>query len=325
LKLENAIGERETMKLFDIDATREALTFDALIPALRDMFIEGCHVPLRHSHKIAVEGGEEGTVLIMPAWREARYLGIKTVNIYAGNAARGLPGLHSTYMLYDANTGKPLAQIDGNEITSRRTAAASALAASYLARQDASRMVLLGAGRVGSLVPQAYRCVLPITQVEVWDANPDASSRLADQLNAFGFEAAVVKSLPDSVHQADVVTCATLATEPVVYGAWLKPGSHLDLIGSFTPQMREADDDCFRGANVFVDTDEAPQKSGDLLGPLARGAITPADVSRTLAALCRRAIEGRRDSQERTVFKAVGTALEDLAAATLVYQNNIES
>lgn len=157
------------------------------------MFVAGCNVPLRHSHKVTIEGQQEGTVLIMPAWQDGGYLGIKTVNIYPGDAVRGLPGLHSTYVLYDASTGEPLAQMDGNEITSRRTAAASALAASYLARKESSHMVLVGAGRVGSLVPEAYRCVLPISHVSVWDMNEEASDRLVQKLKHQGFDARVRK------------------------------------------------------------------------------------------------------------------------------------
>lgn len=307
------------MKILDSTVTRDALPFPELIGALREMFIEGCHVPLRHNHKIATKSGE-GTVLIMPAWQDGRYLGIKTVNVFPGNAALGLPGLHSTYVLYDARTGAPLAQLDGNEITSRRTAAASALAASYLAREDTARMTLLGAGRVGSLVPEAYRAVRPIREVDVWDAVPAASERLVSRLNELGFHARVADNLPESVARADVVTCATLAAEPVVRGEWLAPGSHLDLIGSFTPAMREADDACFINATMFVDTSEAFQKSGDLLGPLQRKVVTDPERWPTLEMLCRQQASGRANDTERTVFKAVGTALEDLAAATLVYE-----
>lgn len=307
------------MKILDSVTTRDALPFADLIDALRAMFVEGCHVPLRHNHKIATDGGE-GTVLIMPAWQEGRYLGIKTVNIFPGNSALGLSGLHSTYVLYDARTGVPLAQLDGNEITSRRTAAASALAARYLARKDSSRMTLLGAGRVGSLLPQAYAAVLPIREVDVWSRSRESSATLVAQLIEQGFDARVVDDLRASVARADVVTCATLATEPVVHGEWLAPGSHLDLIGSFTPAMREADDACFTGARVAVDTSEAFQKSGDLLGPLQRGVIADPQAWPTLETLCRGEAQGRVHDQERTVFKAVGSALEDLAAATLVYQ-----
>ena len=309
------------MQRFDADATRCALPFDALIPALERMFIAGCEVPLRHTHTLVAADGSQGSVLLMPAWQVDRYLGIKTVTVFPGNAARGLPGLYATYMLYDARSGAPLAQIDGNEITARRTVAASALAASRLARADAQRLLVLGCGRVGSLAAPAYRQVLPITQVRVWDRTPAHALALVQRLCAQGIAATVAPDLADAVAWADVVSCATLATEPLVQGRWLAPGSPLDLIGGFTPQMREADDACFAGAAIFVDTTEALQKSGDLLGPMARGVFAAADVRGTLADLCRGVVAGRCGATQRTVFKSVGTALEDLAAAVLVYES----
>jgi len=220
------------------------------------MFVEGCEVPLRHTHTLTAADGSQGTVLIMPAWRADSYLGIKTVNIFPGNSARGLPGLFATYVLYDARTGEPLAQIDGNEITARRTAAASALTASMLARKDAKHLLVVGAGRVAALIPEAYRQVLPIEEVQVWARKVSQAEALVGELRAGGIEASVATDLAVAAARADVVSCATLATAPVVQGAWLSAGSHLDLIGGFTPTMREADDACFTGASVFVDTNE---------------------------------------------------------------------
>jgi ornithine cyclodeaminase/alanine dehydrogenase-like protein (mu-crystallin family) len=308
------------MKQFDALSTRAALPFTDLIAAIERMFVAGCEVPPRHVHKIVSGEGEQGTVLIMPAWH-AGYMGIKTVNIFPGNAARGLPGLFSTYILYSAATGQPLAMIDGDEITSRRTAAASALAARYLARRDARRLLVVGSGRVARLLPEAYRALLPIDKITVWSRNHAAAARMAAELTAGGCAVRASTELEEAVRQADVVSCATLATEPVIRGAWLQPGSHLDLIGGFTPQMREADDDCFKGSALYVDTVEALQKAGDLLGPMARGVFAPADVAGTLEALCRAQAAGRQWTQARTVFKSVGTALEDLAAAILVYES----
>ncbi|VFR42367.1 Ornithine cyclodeaminase [plant metagenome] len=307
------------MRIIDAEATRRALAFDRLIPALRDMFVQGCEVPLRHTHSLAAPGGDARTVLLMPAWQVDGYFGLKTVGIFPGNASRGLPGLHSTYLLFDASTGVPLAQLDGNEITSRRTAAASALAASYLAPEQASSLLVVGAGRVGSLVPEAFRAVRPIERVTVWDRNDAAAATLVERLRAQGIAASAAGDLATAVRDADIVSCATLATEPVVLGEWLRPDSHLDLIGSFKPDMREADDACFTGARLFVDTQEALQKSGELLGPMSRGVFTEQDVQATLADLCSGRHAGRQGQSGRTVFKAVGTALEDLAAATVVY------
>ena len=308
------------MKHFNADATRDALPFDRLVAALREMFASGCEVPARHVHRIEAPDGTEMTSLIMPAWQPGRWFGIKTINVAPANAARGLPGLHATYLLHDATTGVPVALIDGDEITTRRTAAASALAASRLARAQSRRLLVVGAGRVAALIPDAYRAVLPIEQVAIWSRREEHAAMLAARLREGGIDAAPVTDLQAAVADADIVSCATLATEPVVHGRSLRPGSHLDLIGSFTPAMREADDDCFAGASLYVDTGEALQKSGDLLGPMSRGVFSAADLQGTLADLCRGTVAGRRSQHERTVFKSVGTALEDLAAAILVYE-----
>ncbi|MDB5861903.1 MAG: ornithine cyclodeaminase [Ramlibacter sp.] len=309
------------MRVLDAAATAAALPFERLIPALQRMFAQGCTVPPRHVHEVPSSGGGF-TSLLMPAWAEGRYYGIKTINIAPGNAARGLPGLHASYVLYDGVTGVPLALIDGNEITTRRTAAASALAASWLARQDARHLLVVGAGQVARLLPQAYGAVRAIERVSVWARAPGKADALAAQLRAQGLEAQAVPDLQAACGAADIVSCATLATEPVVQGAWLRPGSHLDLIGSFTPAMREADDACFAGAALYVDTQEALKKSGDLLGPMGRGVFRAEDVRGTLESLSRGTATGRRDAQQRTVFKSVGTALEDLAAAIEVYEHS---
>jgi ornithine cyclodeaminase len=314
-----------TMKHFDEAATRAPLNFERLVPALRAAFAGTAQVPPRHVHGIETatpDGPIQGTVLIMPAWSDAGFLGIKTINIFPGNSARGLPGLHATYVLYDAHTGVPLAMMDGNEITARRTAAASALGASFLARPDARRLLVLGTGRIARMLPAAHASVRPIDEVRVWNHRPEGAETLAAQWRAEGWNAGAVAGpdLEAAVRQADIVSCATLATAPLVRGEWLAPGSHLDLIGSFTPAMREADAQCFAGARTFVDTDEALQKSGDLLDAMAAGTLRAQEVQGTLASLCRGERTGRANDTERTVFKAVGSALEDLAAATLVWQ-----
>jgi ornithine cyclodeaminase/alanine dehydrogenase-like protein (mu-crystallin family) len=308
--------------LITVDATRtrELLPFEELIAALRNMFVAGCEVPQRHTHIIAGEQGTAGTMLIMPAWQANGYLGVKTVCIFPGNAETGLPGLHSTYVLHDARTGVPLAQIDGNELTSRRTAAQAALAASHLASPQAEALTIIGAGRVASYLAQAYRVVRPIGHVRIWNRNPSRAHALAEHLTTLGIRAEAALDIETAVRAADIVTCATLSTQPLVRGAWLHPGSHLDLIGSFAPDMRESDSECFRRARVFVDSDEAALKSGDLLAPMREGVIGQGDIKARLADLCRGTHDGRTHAQEITVFKAVGTALADLAAAVLVYE-----
>jgi ornithine cyclodeaminase/alanine dehydrogenase-like protein (mu-crystallin family) len=316
------------MQFFDPQATAAALPFYRLMAALRAQFALGCEVPPRHVHEINNPAGESSgdassrrlTSLIMPAWMAGRYYGVKIVNIAPDNARQGLPGLHSSYLLFDARTGVPLAHIDGDQITTRRTVAASALAASFLARPEASRLLVVGAGRVAQLLPQAYRAVRPIEQVSVWARRPEEAQALVLDCLRQGLQAQVVSDLAAACAEADIVNCATLSSEALVRGAWLSPGSHLDLIGSFTPHMREADDTCFAQARVFVDTEEALQKSGDLLGPLNRGTLSANDVRGTLTTLCKGVATARLSAQDHTVFKSVGTALEDLAAAVLVYE-----
>jgi len=303
------------MQIIDTATTRRHLGFAPLIDALRRMFESGCEVPLRHTHRI----GEAGTLLLMPAWRDGRRLGIKTVTIFPGNSTRQLPGLHSTYLLFDAATGVPLAQLDGNEITSRRTAAASALAASFLARPDARSLLIVGTGRVAALLAEAMRAVRPIDAVTVWNHRPASAQALAAQLTGAGIDARVTGDLASAAASADIISCATLSTAPLIRGEWLRPGTHLDLIGSFTPQMREVDAVCFARSRVFVDTLEALAKSGDVLEAVQAGAFSEAQLQGTLAELCQGARPGRSDAAERTLFKSVGTALEDLAAAELVF------
>jgi len=309
------------MQIFDADATRARLPLAPLIDALRALFVAGCEVPQRQVHAVMqADGAPAGHVLLMPAWQAGAQLGVKVVNVFPGNTAVGLPSLHGVYLLFDAATGVPLAQLDGNELTTRRTVAVSALAASRLARDDASRLLIVGAGRVASLVADAMACVRPIARVQVWNHRSSGAQALADQLRAGGIDASAVDDLTDAVAEADIVSCATLSTQALIEGRWLQPGTHLDLVGSFTPAMRETDSACVRRARVFVDSDEALVKAGDLVQAAADGAFAPARLQATLAQLCRGERQGRIDGHEITLFKSVGSALQDLAAAQLVWK-----
>lgn len=303
------------MRIVDASETERLLPFGTLIPDLRDMFIAGCVVPPRHHHHIDLAPAPDATLLLMPAWKPHDALGVKIVNVFPGNGKFGLPGLYSLYCLFDANHGTPIALFDGNVITSRRTAAVSALAASYLARADAEQLLVVGAGRVASLLPEAYREVRAIKKVTVWDIHLPVAQRLVERLTGLGFEAVATTDLEAAVRASDIITCATLATEPLVLGEWLRPGMHLDLIGSFTPTMRETNDHAISSSTVFVDTDTALAESGDLLGPIQSGAFCAAQLAATLADLCAGRHAGRATPKEVTLFKAVGTALSDLAAA----------
>ena len=303
------------MRVVDAAETERALPFARLIPALREMFVGRCVVPPRHHHRIELDPEPNATLLLMPAWKPHDALGVKIANVFPGNSKKGLQGVHSLYCLFDAEHGTPMALFDGNVLTARRTAAVSALAASYLARPDADWLLVVGAGRIASLLPEAYREVRAIRRVTVWNPTPAAAQALVDRLCALDFDASVAPDLEAAVRAADIVTCATLATEPLVLGDWLHPGIHLDLIGSFTAEMRETDDTAIRRTSVFVDTETALVESGDLLRPLQSGAFVAERLAGTLSDLCAGRRPGRRAAQELTLFKAVGTAMSDLAAA----------
>jgi ornithine cyclodeaminase/alanine dehydrogenase-like protein (mu-crystallin family) len=305
------------MKILDAAQTAAALPFARLIPALRDAFVAGAEAPLRHRHDIAQSDGTDAALLLMPAWRAGGFLGVKVVSVFPGNGTRGLPAVSASYLLCDGATGQHVALIDGAELTRRRTAAASALAGSFLARDDAASLLIVGSGHIGGLMASAYREVRPIERVLVWNVREAGAARLVARLRAEGWAAEVVDDLGAAVGRADIVTCATLAREPLVRGEWLHPGTHLDLIGGFTPAMREADDEAVRRSRVFIDTDAALSESGDLLDPIAHGVLRREAIAGSLSSLSRGETQGRRDRAEITLFKSVGSALEDLAAAVL--------
>jgi ornithine cyclodeaminase len=318
----DAINKEAHIPVMGADTTRRALQFDRLIPALRDAFASGASVPLRHHHFIPQPDGTKAVFLLMPGWHEPGrgYLGVKIVSIFPGNTTRGIPGLNSTYLLCDGATGVPLALIDGNEITVRRTVGVAALAASYLARDDAKSLLIVGAGRVASVAAFAFKEVRPIADISVWDIDPKKAEDLAHALRSQGFNAVASAKLEAAARNADIISCATLSNTPLISGEWFKPGTHLDLIGSFTPQMREADDQCFAKGRIFLDSTDALEESGDLIDPIKNGVITPVSIVGILSDLCSAKISGRRSRDEVTIFKAVGTALSDLAAGALAYQ-----
>ena len=210
------------------------------------MFRSRATAPLRHHHTISLGVQPDTTLLLMPAWDPEGLGGVKFVNVNPGNAAIGIPAVSSTYPLFDAETGRHLAMLDGGEITNRRTAVAAALAASYLAPADARRLLVVRAGRVAGNLPEAFRAVRPIEDIVVWDIDAGMAERLAKRLTGAGLRASTATDLKAAVADADIISCATLATEPLIRGAWLKAGQHLDLIGNFTPGMREADDEVVR-------------------------------------------------------------------------------
>ena len=332
------------LRILDADAIAAALTYPALVEALRTAFRADIAVPVRHHHTIAhvpakwppvrreghapmqTKPGRDATLLLMPAWTESgtageRFLGCKIVTVFPDNAAAGQPSLHGRYLLMSGATGAPLALMDAPALTAWRTAAASALAASYLARTDAEHLVMIGAGALAPHLVRAHLAVRPIRRVTLWNRTHGRAVALAFGLTVTGIEATIAEDLEAAVREADIVCCATLATEPMVRGAWLKPGTHVDLVGGYTPKMREADNDTVKRARVFVDTRAgATKEAGDIVIPLRRGILTRKGIRGDLFELCRGKAKGRTADKQITLFKSVGSAIEDLAAAVLVWR-----
>ena len=303
----------------EIDA---ALDYPSLVDALRAAF--GGHVvsPVRHHHAIE-RPGETAALILMPAWHAGQdgFVGVKVVSVFPLNAGRGKPSVMGTYLLMAGDSGVPLAAFDGQSLTLRRTAAASALAASFLSRPDASRMVMVGAGALAPCLIAAHAALRPIRQVTIWNRTPATARRLAARLDRPGLAVTATDDLEAAVREADIVSAATMSAEPLICGGWLKPGAHVDLVGAYTPRMREADDDAIARARVYVDTrGGALKEAGDIVRPIASGILAEAAIVGDLFDLCRGDAPGRQSDDQITLFKSVGSAIEDLAAAVLVWQ-----
>jgi len=308
------------MRYFDAATIRAALPWSRMLDALAAMLREDVTAPLRAHHAIDVPGAPAATLLLMPAWRTGRRIGVKLVTVFPGNRERGERAVNAVYALLDASDGRPLALFDGDEITARRTAGASALAARHLARRDARHLVMVGAGRQARGLIAAHSHVRPIERVSLWSRTPDHADTVARSLLDDGIAVTPVRDLEAAVRDADVVSCATLSTSPLVKGAWLAPGVHLDLVGAFQATMRESDDAAMRRASMIVvdNRKAALAEGGDLVQAIASGAIGPDGIVADLADLVRGAHPGRTADAQITVFKSVGFALEDLAAAEAI-------
>jgi ornithine cyclodeaminase len=258
----------------------------------------------------------------MPAWNEdaPRYLGCKIVTVFPDNAKSQRPSVYGQYLLLSGETGEPLAMMDGRALTAWRTACASALAARYLAREDASHLVMVGAGALAPHLIRAHLSVRPIKRVTLWNRTRARAVSLGFGIAVAGIEVDIAETLEEAVAEADIISCATLAAQPLIQGAWLKKGAHLDLVGGFTPKMREADDHAVKRARIFVDTRAgAAKEAGDIVVPLKKKIIDAKAIKGDLFDLTRRKVKGRTSASQITLFKSVGTALEDLTAAMLVW------
>lgn len=318
------------MRFFDGAAVDAVLSYPSLVDILEAAFIKGAIAPPRHHHGVALDGRPEATLLLMPAWQArtagtafaGRFMGVKAVTVFPDNDTQGKPAVFGTYVLLSAESGEALAVMDATRLTAWRTAAASALASRSLSRPDSARLLMVGAGALASFLVRAHASVRPIREIAIWNRSRPRAQALVATLAKLGMTAAIVSDLASAAAQADIISTATLSAEPLIRGAWLKPGTHLDCVGAFKASMRETDDDVVRQARIFVDTRAgAFGEAGDILQPLQAGVIGKDAVQGDLFDLCRGTVAGRGSASEITMFKSVGASIEDLAAAVAVYEH----
>jgi alanine dehydrogenase len=304
------------MQLIDAARTHALLDYPGLVEALRELYRRGVDRLERMGLDQPLPQGGTNDWLVLPAWQFGRNFGAKLVSIFPGNAAKGKETILGIYALFDGETGEPLAVIDGAALTVRKTAANSALAATYLARKDAARLLMAGAGAMAPHLIMAHAAVRPIREVKIWNRSIARAQQLASELKLDGVRIEAARDLQEAARWADIISCATMATAPLIKGAWLKPGTHLDLVGSFRPDMREADDDCVRRARRhYVDARITTlEESGDIIDPVASGLIDPEKLIETFD-LARDEKPGRIDEEEITFFKSGGGGHEDLGTA----------
>ena len=307
------------MQFFTEEQVHRALDFRALADAIGVTLTAEASAPLRHAHAVSATD----SLLLMPAWSsgDSGALGVKLVTVMPENRARDRPTVHALYVLFDHTTGEARAVIDGESMTLRRTAAASLLAARHLARSDARSVLIIGTGRLAPFMARAHCCEREVDRLRVWGRKGVGAQTLAQMLRDEGMPAEATDDLERAVRESDIISCATTSTAPIVLGGWLQPGSHLDLVGGFRRSMREADDAAVARSRLFVDTYAgALAEAADILEPLERGVIARTDVLGELSELVRGSVTGRTSRDDITLFKSVGTALEDLAAARLLLQ-----
>ncbi len=276
--------------------------------------------PRIHQNYPHRSGGEDATLLMMPAWNKMGNSGVKIVTVNPQNHSKNLPSIQGTYVFFDSETGVLKAILDAKALTAKRTAATSALASSYLSKIDSSSMLMIGNGALAPELIRAHMAVRPIKDIFLWGRNQRKSAAIKDLLAEEGIHIQTIVKIDNYIGSVDIISSATLSPTPLIFGNMLNVGQHVDLVGSYKPTMRESDDELMRRSKIYVDALESGlRESGDIFLPLQDGVISKSDILGDLFGLCTKKVSGRRDNTDITTFKSVGHALEDLIAAEYFY------
>jgi alanine dehydrogenase len=311
------------MRIIDGTEVLKVAKFPLLVEELTRMYRSGCDAMDRMILSQPTADGDQGDFLMQPAWIRGQAFGIKIANVFPGNETRGKPSIMGSYLLFDGNTGEPLAYIDGTAETLVKTAANSAVASKLLATPDTATMLMIGAGNLAPHLIAAHASVRPIRRVMIWNRTEAKARELAARLDRPGFEVRAVSDAAAAAAEADLISCATYATDAVIRGSWVRPGAHIDLVGSYRPDLRESDDELIRRAGrLFVDARfSTVEISGDVIEPLKRGILRKEDIT-DLFELAQGRAKGRASKEDITVFKSGGGGHEDLATAMMLFKNS---
>ena len=309
------------MQYLDEEIVKKALNYKILVERLRQGFGEQKVVtPMRSHYDFEGAPGErDSTLLLMPSWLPGKNVGVKIVTVSPGNAKHNLPAIHGIYVFFDAQTGDCKYTFDARAVTVKRTAATSALASSYLSREDSKILLMIGTGALAPELIKAHAEVRPIEKVLVWGRDFEKAKAVCMALASEKYSSEPVDNLKSACSRADIISCATLSKTPVLFGEFIKEGQHIDLVGAYRPDMREADNDVIRQSRIFVDHYAGALKEcGELLIPIEEKIIQRSDVLAELSELCSGKKSGRKSKREITLFKSVGHAMEDLIAAQII-------
>lgn len=306
------IPDRSVIEFLTHERAAGRLDWQGAVAALR----QGHLLPRAEIRDVFL-GPATGTMMSRSAHIPGLGYGAKTFTVFDGNTARGLPTVQGAMLVFDDDTGSLRAIVESRLVTEYKTAADSVLGASLLARPDSRHLLILGAGTVAASLVRAYTAVLPqLERVSIWSRRPEQAQALIAGIAGIGAELAAVADLEPAVAGADIVAAATMARQPVIRGDWVRPGTHVDLIGAYKADMREADDALMARAALFVDSrDTTLGHIGELMLPIASGAITADSVLGDLYDLVRPDARRRQSAQEVTVFKNGGGAHLDLMIA----------
>lgn len=311
-----------TIKIINDNFIENNTNFCELISEIKQYFSTNeVIVPMRHHHDFPnPKVQEDSTLLLMPAWNPSKNAGVKIVTVSPENSQFDLPSIQGTYIYFDATKGLVKAILEAKSLTVKRTAAASALASSYLSRKNASTLLMIGTGALSINLIKAHAAVRPIKKVFIWGRNFEKATAICNILKNESFTITPIKTIKEKISEVDIISSATLSKTPLVLGKHLKKGQHIDLVGAYKKDMREADNETISKASVYIDTFQGGLKeSGDIVIPLQNGTLKEDNIKADLFQLCSNQKTGRSSENEITVFKSVGHALEDLAAANYFY------